>query len=99
MSTYRRNNSAGTTIEMLRFLAEQRDPVSGKAVADALRMPYGTTMGYLATLDDCGMVRKIGDAYELGMGMAMFWAKTKARKEAERQRIADDLAALEGEEI
>ena len=95
MTTYKRIGAVKTTLNILRFLADQKEPVSGNVVAAALGMPHGTCMCYLATLDDDGVVRQTGDCFELGMGMAMFWAKVKSKKEAEKQNINREIKMLE----
>jgi len=78
MKSYRRIGAVTTTIAILRFLAEQRKPVSGADVAKAMEIQYGTAMCHLATLEDERFVRRIGDHWELGSGLAVMWARRKA---------------------
>lgn len=95
MTTYKRIGTVKTTLDILKFLSNQREPVSGKEVATALDVPHGTCMCYLATLADSGVVRQTREYFELGMGMAVFWAKVKSKKEAERQNVNRELEILE----
>ena len=81
MKSYRRIAAVSTTIALLRFLAEQRKPASGADIAKALELQYGTAMCHLATLEDERFVRRIGDFWELGSGLAVLWARRKAQLE------------------
>ena len=94
MTTYKRIGAVKTTLNILRFLADQKTPASGNDVAAALGMPHGTCMCYLATLDDDGVVRQTGDCFELGMGMAVFWAKTRAREERRLDEAKQNLKSI-----
>lgn len=96
MSTYKRIAAVSTTIGILRHLAEQRGPVPGADVARATNLPVGTVMCHLVTLEESGFVQKIGEYWKLGMGLALFWARVKSSKEAERESIENDLMALNG---
>lgn len=91
MSTYKRIEAVKVTIRILRFLSEQREAVSGQEVARAIDMPHGTVMCHLATLEDERLVRSVGGAWELDMGLALFWARHKAQLSG---RIARDTANL-----
>jgi len=95
MTTYKRIGAVKTTLDVLSFLSDQKEPTSGKEIALALEVPHGTCMCYLATLADSNIVRQVGECFELGMGMAMFWAKRKSKKEAEKQNINRELEILE----
>ncbi|MBN1104722.1 MAG: helix-turn-helix domain-containing protein [Deltaproteobacteria bacterium] len=89
--SYRRIGAVVKTIQILRYLAEQRGPVSGADAARALELPVGTVMCHLVTLEDDRLVRRIGEHWELGDGMAIFWARRKANLEAGIERMKDDL--------
>ncbi len=95
MTSYKRIGAVKTAFDILGFLSNQKQPVSGKEISLALNMKYDTAMCYLASLEDMGNVRQIGECFELGMNMAMFWAKIKSKKEAEKQDINNDIKALE----
>lgn len=95
MSTYKRIESVRVTVRILRFLADQPGPVNGQEVARAIDMPHGTVMCHLATLEDEHLVRSIGNSWELDMGMALFWARTKARLAGRIARDTENLRKLE----
>ena len=98
MSTYHRIVAVKTAARILEFLAHQQTPVTGQEVARALDLPHGTVMCHLATLDDVQFVRCVGDSYELGMKLSLFWARKKARLEAQRIRLdrAIEILTVEG---
>lgn len=95
MTTYKRIGALRIGNNILRFLSDQKQPVSGKEISLALDMKYDTAMCYLATQEDIGNVRQIGECFELGMNTAMFWAKIKSKKEAEKQNMNRELELLE----
>lgn len=94
MSSYRRIEAVKTAVGVLRYLAEQRTPVTGQDLATALDLPGGTVMCHLATLEDEGLVRSVGGAYEMGMGMALFWARYKCALEGKIERLQGSLNQL-----
>lgn len=91
MKTYRRVESVGKALGVLRFLADQRGPVSGAEVSRAVSLPVGTVMCHLTTMEDERMVRRIGDHWELGDGMAVLWARRKAQLEGDIERKKSQL--------
>lgn len=95
MTSYKRIGALKTGNNILRFLSDRKHPVSGKEISLALNIKYDTAMCYLATLEDIGNVRQVGECFELGMNMAMFWAKIKSKKETEKQNINRELEMLE----
>jgi DNA-binding IclR family transcriptional regulator len=82
-------------MDLLKYLADQREPVSAKNIANALATAYDTTMCYLVTAENKGFVRNTGEQWELGMGAAMLWARMKAKKEADKQQIIRDIELLQ----
>jgi len=96
MATYKVIKPIVAAGEVLKFLAEQREPISGREVERALCIPYGTVMCYLATLESIRFVRKVGEYYELGHDAAMLWAKKKVQLETKMERNQRELAELEG---
>ncbi len=99
MTTYKRIGAVKTTFSILLFLSNKKQPVSGKEISQALNMKYDTVMCYLATLEDIGNVRQTRECFELGMNMAMFWAKIKSKKVVEKQNINRELEMLETGEM
>jgi len=96
MSSYRRIDAVRASVSILRFLADQREAVSGQDVARAVNMPHGTAMCHLATLEDERLVRAVGGAWELDMGLALFWARHKAKLAGRIARDTENLKELEG---
>ena len=97
MTTYKRIEAVKRTGEILKYLANQKEPVSGADVAKAVDLQGGTVMCHLATLEDLGFVERIGDRVRLGMGVAMLWARVKSSLEADRANIDENLTKLDGE--
>jgi DNA-binding IclR family transcriptional regulator len=95
MTTYKRIGAVKTTLDILKFLSDQKKPVTGKDVALAIDVPHGTCMCYLATLADSSIVCQTGECFELGMGMAAFWARYKANVEGKISRLTNELHQLE----
>jgi DNA-binding IclR family transcriptional regulator len=95
VSSYNRIAAVKTTVAILRHLAEQKQPVSGQDVARALGLPHGTAMCHLVTLEDERLVRSVGGAWELDMGLALFWARKKSQLQGQIARAADELNQLE----
>ena len=56
MTSYKRIGPVKKGIEILGFLSRQERPVSAQLVAESLDAPYATTMCYLSTLEDDGLV-------------------------------------------
>lgn len=93
--SYRKIEAVTKTLEILEFLAKQREPVSGPDVARAVGLPVGTVMCHLATLEDKNFIRRVSGCIELGMGAATIWAKKKSLLEGQRDRINRDIRILE----
>jgi len=96
MKTYRQIGSVKTAIEILRFLSEQEQSVSGGEVAKALDIPQGTAMCHLATLEAVEFVERAGNLYELGQFSALLWARRKDLLESRIAKSAKDLNELGG---
>lgn len=94
MTSYRRIGAVQTTITILRHLADQKEPVPGSDVARALDLPVGTVMCHLVTLEDDRVVRRVGEHWELGDSMALFWARRKAQLEGGIVRMKNQLQEL-----
>ncbi len=98
MTTYRRIEAVRKTGEILKYLANIKEPATGPDIAKAVGLPTGTTMCHLATLEDLGFVLTIGERFQLGMGLALFWARVKSTLEAQRDNINNALNLLNQEE-
>lgn len=95
MTSYQRIGAIKVTVAILRYLAEQKQPVTGQAIARAVDAPHGTVMCHLATLEDERLVRAVGGAYELDMGLALFWARKKSQLQGQIERATAELNQLE----
>jgi DNA-binding IclR family transcriptional regulator len=95
MTTYRRIEALKVTEGILNYLSAQRDPVSGQDIAKALDTPHATCMCHLATLADMGWVQTVGGYYELGMRLALLWARYRRRTQGKIDTMNGHLAELE----
>lgn len=95
MSTYKRIAAVTTAAEILKFLSRQKEPVAGAVVAAGLGLPAGTAMCHIVTLEDQGFVRKIGEGYELGMALMLFWAAKKAQLAGQIEKLQADLHSID----
>mgnify|MGYP006307644629 CR=1 FL=1 len=94
--SYRRIAALAVTEQILKYLSEQRGAVSASEIAQALNIQYGTVMCHLATIEEFGWVRKAGEHWELGLGLSLYWARSKSQLEGQLARINSDLEALDG---
>lgn len=94
-SSYRRIDAVTKALEILEFLATQKEPVTGPDVARAVGLQTGTVMCHLITLQDKNFVRQVGGGFQLGMGAATIWARFKSNLEGQRDRISRDIQTLE----
>ena len=94
MKTYKLNNSLIKGFELVEHLAGQKEPVPAPGIAEALNMQYGTLMCHLTTLEHLGVVRQVGEHWELGTKLSLFWAKKKAGLLSHRDEIDRLLHAL-----
>ena len=94
-STYRRIDAVSKAMELLEFLATQKEPVTGPDIARAVQLPTATVMCHLVTMQDKNFVRQVGGGFELGMGAANLWARKKSLMEGQRDRLNYDIQKLE----
>lgn len=94
-TTYRRIAAVETAAGVLKFLSRQREPVSGSAVAQGCGIPTPTAMCHLVTLEDQGFVRRIGEGWELGMALMLFWAAKKSQLSTRIEQLQADLSAID----
>ncbi len=92
--SYRTIDAVRKAIEILEFLAHQKEPVAGAEVAQAVNIAVGTVRCHLATLEETRFVRRLGDKYELGMGAALIWARFKSNLEADIERKKKELESI-----
>lgn len=94
MTTYKRVKSVKLTLDILEFLSKQKEPVSGNTISEGVKLPYGTTMCYLATLGDRNCVNMVDEFFELGLSLSIFWARKKAKLNSEKARLDRELSML-----
>jgi DNA-binding IclR family transcriptional regulator len=94
-SSYRRIGPVTKAVQILKHLANQKQPVTGAEIAKAIGEAPGTVVCYLATLADDGMLEQVGDGWQVGMGIALIWARVKSNLEAQRDRCTRDIDRLE----
>lgn len=79
---------------ILNFIAESKEPVNAAEIAKATNLTTDSVFRQLGTMDDLGWVRKIGDGYIPGMGLAVIWARVKANTEGQINKLKQDLDQL-----
>lgn len=95
-SSYKRIASVAKACDILGVLADAKEPITGNEVATRAQQPDGTVMCLLATLEDAGLVEEIGGGWRLGMRFAVYWARIRSLKEAERNRLNAEIEAIGG---
>ncbi len=98
-TSYKRLQAVSTTISILRYLSEQREPVSGQDIAKTLKIPHGTVMTHLATLDDAGFIRFSCDGNcELGTGLALLFYRYRSNLEGKIDKLNKELESIGGKQ-
>lgn len=93
--TYRKIEAVRKAAEILDYVANAKDTVTGVDVAKAVNLPVGTVMCHLITLEDAGILMRIGgDGWTLGMKLALYWARVKSRLESGIARQQKDLETI-----
>jgi DNA-binding IclR family transcriptional regulator len=88
-SAARSNVPAATrTLQVLRFLARQPDPVPMDRIARACGLPRSTAYHLLATMVDEGFVVHLADERRYGLGVAAFEVGSGYVRQAPLQRLA-----------
>jgi len=95
MKSYKHIKSLQIGLEILRFLSEQTELVSGGEVAKALDIPLDTCMRQLSTLEAAEFAARAGNLYELGQFAALLWARRKSILQERISEGARDLRPLE----
>ena len=73
---------------MLRFLASQADPVTLRAIADAVGLPRSTAYHLLAVMEEEGFVVHLPEEHRYGLGVASFEVGSGYARQEPLQRIA-----------
>jgi len=93
--TYKRIESIRKGNEILKYLGQMKEPASGPEIAAAVGLPTGTVMCYLATHEDAGFVQRIGDRYQVGLGLVLIKSRLKSNLEGQRMLIDANLKELD----
>jgi DNA-binding IclR family transcriptional regulator len=80
--------AATRTLQVLRFLASQPDPVPMDRIARACGLPRSTAYHLLTTMIDEGFVVHLTDEHRYGLGVAAFEVGSGYARQAPLQRIA-----------
>lgn len=80
--------------QVLRAVAESKGAMGSTEIASGLGMTVNTSFRMCSTLEELGFLKQVGEKYELGMGLALFWARKKATLEGEREAIERDITEL-----
>lgn len=93
--SYKRVAALKKGLDILEYLADQKEPVSGNIIATAINMPYDTAMCHLATLGDAQFIRQIGEKFELGPKNSFIWARYRARLGSKISALTHEYTKLE----
>jgi DNA-binding IclR family transcriptional regulator len=89
-----RIESVYQAVQVLRAVAETKGAIGSSEIATTLGITSNTAFRMCVTLEETGLLKQIGDKYELGMGNALLWARKKASLEGERDEINKELDQL-----
>ena len=76
------------------YVGAAKEPVSVTDVARETGFSVDSCFRQMGTMEELGWVRKIGDTYVLGMGLAVIWARVKANTEGQIDKLKQDLDQL-----
>ncbi len=85
--------------EILRAVANSREPLGAAEIGKLCGINTNMAFRQCATLEELGFLKSAGDRYDLGMGLALFWARKKSRLEGERDRVDRDIKDLMHETV
>jgi DNA-binding IclR family transcriptional regulator len=81
--------------DILKAVANSKEPVSAADLAKSLGFTQNTAFRICTTLADIGFLTQVGEKYELGMALMLFWAKKKAMLTSQRELIDQQLMAID----
>lgn len=96
MKSYRKIKSVALSNAVLKFLAEQKYPVSGREVAEGVDAKYDTVLCHLVTHEADLFVERDGEKFKLGQGAALLWSRKLAHLKTVISKSEDELKELEG---
>lgn len=80
--------------QVLRVVAESKAAVGSTEIAARLGITVNTAFRMCMTLEELGFLKQVSEKFELGMGLALFWARKKATLEGERTAIEQNITLL-----
>lgn len=94
MKSYTKIGAVQKSIEIMKFMAREVQPVSPTEISNAVGIPFHTVMSHLATLEDDGLVQKVYERYEIGIFWGVFWNSIKASRESILNSARNDLEKI-----
>lgn len=85
--------------DVLAAVADSREPMSAAEIAKATGLNNNKAFRICSTLEAMNYLNKVGDRFKLGQALSLFWARYKTRREAERDKITQELKSLEIKEV
>lgn len=84
---------------VLKTVAESREPMTVAEIVEGLdsefNMDTNAVFRMCETLDSLHWLNRVGDrSFEIGMGLAVLWARKRARMESVREQAFKDLNLL-----
>lgn len=79
---------------VLKLIADAKEPIGPAEIEATLGITLNAAFRMCETLEELGWIRKIGGKYELGMGLALMWARKKAGLEAALDTTTKELSSL-----
>jgi DNA-binding IclR family transcriptional regulator len=88
-----------TACQILEAVANSKEPIGAAEIAKTLGINANMAFRQCCTLEERGILQMVGDKkFDLGMKLAIFWARKKSRLQGERDTITRNLEELEVEE-
>lgn len=78
-NTYKRIQAIKTADVILKFVSKSPSPVTGSEIAEATEISHGTVMSQVSTMVDIAWLTEVGGGYQVGMGLAVYWARMKSQ--------------------
>jgi DNA-binding IclR family transcriptional regulator len=94
MKSYTKIGAVEKAIEIIKFMAQEIQPVSPTEISNAVGMKFGTVMSHLATLEAGGLVQKRYERYELGVYLGVVWESIKQSRTSMRNFAHNDLEKI-----
>ncbi len=94
MTSYTKIGAVQKSIEIMKFMASEVQPVSPTEISNAVGMRFHTVMSHLATLEEGGLVQRRYERYELGIFWGVTWESIKQSRVSMRDSANNDLAKI-----